>query len=140
MARLDRAVLDGGVFPHRCEVIPRFSDLDRVGHLNNVAIADFLQEGRFRFCYDLGLAETTRHVVVASSTVEFAGDLFYPDRLEICTAVLDIGRTSFRIGLVVRQSGRIGVYAEAVQVVRDESGPIPIPDDWRATLESAKIK
>lgn len=140
MARIDRERLEKGVFPARCEVIPRFSDLDRIDHLNNVAIADLLQEGRYRFGYDAGMTgREGRHIVLASATVEYAADLLYGSPIVVETAAVHIGRSSFQIAQVIRQNGRIAVYAEAVQVVRGDQGSMPIPDDWREKLEALTL-
>ncbi|HMP55355.1 MAG TPA: hotdog domain-containing protein [Novosphingobium sp.] len=136
MSRLDRERLDRAAFPTRLRIEPRFSDLDRIDHINNVAIADLLQEGRFRFSFDNGMAGGPgRHLVVAATITEYADDLLYGSPVEVCTGVLAVGRTSFRLAQVIRQDGRTAVYAEAAQVVRGDAGPMPVPDDWRAKLD-----
>ncbi len=138
--RIDRARLDTGVFPYRFEIGTRFSDMDKVGHVNNVAVADLLQEGRNRFIHALDLMGAAPcALVVASLNVEFAGDLFHPAPVEISIGVLEIGRSSYRIGEVIRQSGRIAVYAEVVQVARNGSGATALPEPWRPLLETARI-
>lgn len=118
----------------------RFSDLDRIGHINNVAIVGIFQEGRNRFihaCDLYGVAQ--RDLVVASSSFEYVGDLFHPDPIEVAVGVLEIGRSSFRVGQIASQNGRIGAYAEVVQVTRDASGPVPLPEAWRVKLEGLRI-
>jgi acyl-CoA thioester hydrolase len=141
MTRIDRARLQEGVFPHRCEIATRYSDLDQLGHVNNVAAAEILQEARARFvaAADLTWGNPRPQVVVASSLIEFVSDLTSPEPVEVSTALLEIGRTSFRLGQVARQGRGIGLYAEIVQVVRDAQGPMPIPDDWRTKLESLRL-
>jgi acyl-CoA thioester hydrolase len=138
--RIDRARLDRGIFPHRVEIGTRFSDMDKVGHVNNVAVADLLQEGRNRFIHAIDLMGAARcSLVVAALNVEFAGDLFHPAPVEICVGVLEIGRSSYRIGEIIRQHGRIAVYAEVVQVARTDSGAASLPEAWRPLLERARI-
>lgn len=140
MSRIDRQRLESATFPSICRIEPRFSDLDRIDHINNVAIADLLQEGRFRFSHDNDMeGQPGRQIVIAASTVEFAGDLVYGSAVEVSTGVASIGRTSFQLVQVIRQNGAIAVYAQAVQVVRGDAGPIPIPEDWRARLETLSL-
>jgi acyl-CoA thioester hydrolase len=141
VTRIDRARLENGVFPHRCQIATRFSDLDQIGHVNNVAAAEILQEGRALFVRAAGLltGDPRPQVVVASSLIEFASDLLSPDPVEVSTGLLEIGRTSFRLGQIARQGSSIGLYAEIVQVLRDAQGPLPIPADWRTKLESLRI-
>lgn len=138
--RIDRARLDSGVFSHRFEFGTRFSDMDKVGHVNNVAVADLLQEGRNRFIHAVGLMTAAPSpLVVAALHIEFAGDLYHPAPVEVCVGVLDIGRSSYRIGEIIRQDGRIAVYAEVVQVARNEAGASALPQAWRPLLERARI-
>lgn len=138
--RIDRTRLDTGTFPYRFEIGTRFSDMDKVGHVNNVAVADLLQEGRNRFIHALDLMGAARSsLVVAALNVEFAGDLYHPAPVEIAVGVLEIGRSSYRIGEVIRQHGRIAVYAEVVQVARNEGGATSLPEAWRPLLERALV-
>ena len=138
--RIDRSRLDHGYFAHRFEIGTRFSDMDKVGHVNNVAIADLLQEGRNRFIYALGLINAApAGLVVAAMNIEFAGDVFHPAPVSIEVGVLDIGRSSFRIAEVIHQNGRAAVYAEVVQVGRGSNGVTSLPDAWRPLLEQARI-
>jgi acyl-CoA thioester hydrolase len=138
--RIDRARLDSGVFPCRFEIGTRFSDMDKVGHINNVAVADLLQEGRNRFFHAVDLMRAApAALVVAALNIEFAGDLFHPAPVEISVGVLEIGRSSYRIGEIIRQNGRIAVYAEVVQVSRNNTGATSLPDAWRPLLERARV-
>lgn len=138
--RLDRTRLESGVFPYRFEIGTRFSDMDKVGHVNNVAVADLLQEGRNRFIHALKLMDAAPcALVVASINIEFAGDLYHPAPVEISVGLLDVGRSSYRIAEVIRQNGRIAVFAEVVQVARDDRGATAMPEPWRPLLERARI-
>jgi acyl-CoA thioester hydrolase len=142
MARIDRARFESGLFPHRYAVATRYSDMDSLGHVNNVAAAEILQEARHRFILAadfMAYAERGPQLVVASSLIEYAADMMTPLPIEVSTGLLEMGRTSFRLAHVGRQADRIGVYAEIVQVVRDSQGPVPIPDEWRAKLEGWKV-
>jgi hypothetical protein len=44
-----------------------------------------------------------------------------------------------RLGQIAWQHDRVGVYAEVVQVTRDERGAAPLPDAWRRRLEAMRI-
>lgn len=138
--RIDRTKLQRQGFPYAFEMQTRFSDLDKIGHINNVAVVGIFQEGRNRFiraCDLYGVAQ--RELVVASANFEYAGDLFHPDPVEVAIGVLEIGRSSFRLGQIASQNGRIGAYAEIVQVARDTTGPVALPEAWRIKLEGLKI-
>jgi acyl-CoA thioester hydrolase len=138
--RIDRSRLDHGSFPFTFDIATRYADLDKLGHVNNVAVAAIFQEGRNRFIYASELMAAARcDLVVASLNIEFANDLMHPDPVEVAVGVLEIGRSSFRLGQVARQGGRIGAYAEVVQVARGPQGSLPLPESWRVKLEALKI-
>ena len=138
--RIDRARLQPEAFSYRCEIATRFSDLDVLSHVNNVAASAILQEGRNRFIHTCELYQLAyRVLVVASTLIEYADDLLHPEPIEVAVGVLDIGRTSLRLAQIARQQGRIGIYAEIVLVARDEQGATPLPDAWRARLETMRI-
>jgi acyl-CoA thioesterase FadM len=77
--------------------------------------------------------------VVASSTIEFAQEMQYPDPLLVSVGLIDVGRTSYRVAQVARQNGRVGAYAEIVQVASDGARSVPFDDEWRAQLERLKL-
>ncbi|HEY9546383.1 MAG TPA: thioesterase family protein [Solimonas sp.] len=138
--RIDRARLTRAALPFRCEIATRFSDLDVIGHVNNVAAAAILQEGRNRFLHHCELFKLAHaQLVVASTLIEYADDLFHPAPVEVGIGVLEIGRSSLRLGQIAWQGDRIAVYAEIVQVTRDERGAAPMPEVWRSRLEAMRV-
>ena len=60
--------LERSVYPYFRRVIARFSDMDSEGHLNNVALASFYEDGRVSFLRGLigeiriGVCDTTQVV------------------------------------------------------------------------------
>ena len=140
MTRIDRRRLENGVFPYHCQVATRFADLDQLGHVNNVAVTGILAEARYGFflAFDL-ISGVHSRVVVAASIIEFGGEMLCPDPVHISVGLLEIGRTSFRLGQIAIQNSRIGAYAEIVQVMRNDDGPLPLPSEWRTKLETLKV-
>ena len=138
--RIQRDRLAPEKFPFCYEMQSRFSDLDKVGHVNHVNLMAYFQEGRNRFFYAFELLKAAHcGLVVAALNVEFAGDLFHPDPISVHAGLLDVGRSSFRVGQIAVQNGRIGAYAEVVQVARGEQGSIALPDAWRPILDRMMI-
>lgn len=139
--RIERERLDQAVFPFSYAMATRYSDTDKLSHVNNVAVGDFLQEGRNRFIHAIELIRKgSRHdMVVGGLYVEYAGELFHPEPVEVFVGVLEIGRSSFRLGEVIRQGGRTAIYAEVVQVAREGGRTAALPEEWREKLERALI-
>ncbi|WP_162527117.1 acyl-CoA thioesterase [Sphingomonas solaris] len=141
MARIDRQRLAAAPLPVVVEIPTRFDDLDTQGHVNNAAATVILQEGRVLFNRAAGLPAMMGRLrtMVASLTIEYVAEMHHPDPVEIGSGILAIGRTSFTIGQCARQNGTPAIFAQAVMVVADETGPVPIPDDLRAAFERLSI-
>ena len=142
MARIDRSRLDGAALPMRMTVATRFSDMDVLGHVNNAAAAVLLQEARAGLNREAGYTDVRDGLrpVVASLTIEYAGEMHHPTPVVIETGVLSVGRTSLVVGQIGRQDGRITLYAETVLVMTKGKRPTPIPDSLRAAYERVLIR
>jgi acyl-CoA thioester hydrolase len=137
VGRLDRERLGAPGFGIAAEIPVRYDDIDGQGHVNNAAAAVILQEARTHFH---AAARDTKMPagllsMVASLSIEFVGEMFFPGFVEVRTGVLRVGRTSYVLGQVGRQGGRITLYGETVLVVADADGPAPIPDAARAAYK-----
>ena len=140
-ARIDRARLDAAAFPVVVTVATRFTDVDVLRHVNNVAAVGLLQEGRTAFDRAAGLAMIDHglRTMIAGLVVEYAAELSYPDAVEIRTGLLGIGRSSFTLAQVARQGGRPALYSTATLVMTDAAGPAAIPDAVRAVYQRLRI-
>lgn len=141
MVRLDRQRLQNATFAEKVEIATRFDDLDVQGHVNNVAVAVLFQEarGRFNSGHLSSFLGQGRGLVVGSLHIDYAGPMHYPDPVDIETGVLEVGRTSYLLGQVARQGGRIAAYAEVILVMTEDGRATPIPEAARAVLEEALI-
>jgi len=142
VARIDRNRLDGSTFPLISTVQTRFDDIDVLGHVNNAAAAVILQEARVALNRAVRLAEIQAdlRVVVAALSIEYAGEMYHPEPIEVSTGVLMIGRTSVTIGQFARQGGRAALYAETVLVMTDSAGPAAMAQSLRDAYEGFLIR
>jgi len=129
MPKPDPALLDPARYPFRCAIEPRFGDLDTNMHLNNVALAGILEEGRVRFHHASKYAHAVEDMtsMAASFAVEYLGQAHYPDSLDVHVAATKIGRTSHTLSQLVLQQGRLVAYAQAVLVCVRDNRPTEIP-------------
>jgi acyl-CoA thioester hydrolase len=108
-------------FEHRLQV--RWSDSDRLGHVNNTRFVEYLQEARALFITQVLMeAEGNRGAtVVRKMTVDFLRPIFDESGpLLIEVAVSRIGRTSFDVRHRVRDNrGSLCADASAVMVAFD---------------------
>ena len=126
----------------RIEVQRRFSDLDPLGHVNNVAYHDYLQEARMGLIGELDAVVNDDFAqIVVSQEIRHIKPLGYArEPVVIETQVTDLARTSYSI--VYRILDELGeVAAEAttrLAVVDPVSGrPIRMPEGLRGRLIGA---
>jgi acyl-CoA thioester hydrolase len=119
--------------------IVRFQDLDRLGHVNNVSFAIYLESGRVDFLETLNPGCTSGSGVgwvIARLILDFVAEARYPAEVDIGSRVLRIGRTSCVIGQGLFIGERCFGAAENVCVWADTSAgrSLPMPDDVREAL------
>jgi acyl-CoA thioester hydrolase len=129
MAKPDPALLDPARYPFHCSMETRFGDLDINMHLNNVALVGIMEDGRVRFHRASGfsLAKQGLAAMVASFAIEYLGQAWYPQLLDMHVAVARVGRTSFALHQLLCQEERIVSFAQSVIVCVADHQPAPIP-------------
>lgn len=139
-ARIDRQRLDAATWPSTHPVPVRFVDIDTQRHVNNSGAVVYLQEGRIAFDTELemphGPGEGT---VVVSLAVEYADEMLWPGAVEVDSAVVDIGRTSFTVAQRIRQGGKSCIYALVSLVRVGPEGTQPLTEEMRGKLERGRL-
>ncbi|MDX2155003.1 MAG: thioesterase family protein [Hyphomicrobiaceae bacterium] len=119
----------------------RYNDLDPLGHVNNTAMAIYLEEARCGLITPL-LKAHSRHLdmVLATTAMDYRLELTYPGEVEVGTMVTRIGGKSFSLAHGVFQAGRCAGTAELVLVCFDLEKRLSVepPADVRALLESLR--
>lgn len=136
MSRHDPALFDLERYPFRTELFPRFGDLDSFRHVNNAAMASFLEDARARFNRASGFVANPPEfgMVVASMTIDFLCEAGYPAPLTIGTALAEVGRTSFVKRQLVVQDGRPVALGRAVMVNVADGAKVPFTEERRASF------
>jgi acyl-CoA thioester hydrolase len=116
----------------------RYADTDRQGHVNNAVFATFCESGRVALFYESGekLAPPGCEFVIARLELDFRAEMRWPGQAEIGTAVLDIGRSSFRLGQGIFCGETCAATAETVIVLLDSATrrASPLPESTRSAL------
>ena len=124
----------------RVPVHRRFSDLDPLGHVNNVVFHDYLQEARVALIGDLSLVSGAGlGQVLVSQDISYIKPLMHGrEPVMIDVWITRIGGSSYGIAYVIRDENDV-IVAKATSVVAcvDESSgrPIRIPERVRAILD-----
>ncbi len=123
----------------RIPIARRFSDLDLLGHVNNVVYYDYLQESRLRLLKSLGRETVdTAPLVVAHQEIDYIAPL--PGGVEpviVETWIERIGTSSFTVGAIVWDSDdTLAARASTVMVFFDPATgkAAPMTDQARAWL------
>jgi acyl-CoA thioester hydrolase len=134
------ARLDLGTYPYTVDIQTRFADVDPLWHLNNVRILEIYQEARVSFNFSLwGQHDLTSNrgyrILVARQSVDYVGEVRWPDALTVGVGVSRVGGTSFSLGMAMFQARQCVGVSDTVLVYATQQGPVPLPDTWRAILK-----
>ena len=129
----------GWVFNHSDEV--RFSDLDTLGHLNNVAFLVFVESARVAYfrsrvpAHDPALP-SSYGILIAETKITYRSPGHLGERIDTFLRPDDLGRTSFRTDFEMRVGERVIADGYAVLVLydRDAGRPAPLPSALRKRL------
>ncbi len=126
----------------RIEIQRRFSDLDPLGHINNVAYHDYLQEARMGLIGELDAVVNHEYAqIVVSQEIRHVKPLGYSrDPVVIEASVTDMARTSYCIVYrILDEYDEVAAEATTrLAVVDPESGrPIRMPEELRERLLAA---
>ncbi len=138
--RLDASLADPAGFLHWTPVGLRFRDLDLLGHVNNVNLAGWLEDGRVAL--ELPIQPCTAGyagpvIVLADLHIHYRAEIHLGDEVRVGTRVQRIGGTSVVVGQAVFANGKCAAIAEAVEVLigAESRKPEPWPAEFRALFE-----
>ena len=121
-------------------IVPRVSETDGVGHINNVFVPIWFEAGRreiFRI-FSPNLDFLDWKLALVKVTVEYVDQLYLAENVEVRTGIEKIGTSSFTIREEIHQTNRLCARGQAIYVnynfteKRSEAIPIKI----RNRLES----
>ena len=103
------------------KLMPRFSETDALGHINNTALPIWFEAARtpiFRF-FTPDLDCNQWKLIVAKIEVEFKGELFYGQQITIESSISHIGNSSFVIKQAAFQHDELCAVGHATIVRYD---------------------
>ncbi|GKQ55172.1 thioesterase family protein [Bradyrhizobium sp. Ce-3] len=114
----------------------RNADTDQFRHVNNAAIASFLESGRMELFAAPAISRLMDglNVVVGRLSIEFHTEVFYPGEVNIGSMVTHIGRSSFEVLQGVFRDGTCVASATASCVLLQAGKPHAVPDEIRRHL------
>ncbi len=137
-------------FAHVTLVTIRFSDTDALGHVNNVAIAAFIEAARCELFYKLmreggldqrGAGGEQIDFVLARAAIDYRREFFYPGTVEVGSRFTRLGNKSITTGYGVFIGDTCHATAECVNVFFELTSrkPVAPPANVRRLLEAAVV-
>ncbi|MEE8351745.1 MAG: thioesterase family protein [Rhodospirillales bacterium] len=129
---------DAGSFQRWTPVSLRFSDQDNLGHINNVAYAAYVEQGRVALIDDL-LRNRGGNIdyILANVEINYLREMHFPGAVDVGARLLKIGNKSITTGFGLFKDGKNVATASSVNVFFDPktNKPMAIPDALRKVLE-----
>lgn len=142
--RLDATLADAARYRHWTPVALRFRDLDLLGHVNNVALAGWLEDGRVAM--ELPIQPLTAQyrgpvIVLADLHIQYREEVRFGAEVRVGTRVQRIGTSSVVIGQAVFADGHCAAVSEAVEVLigPESRAPEPWPASFRSLFASWQV-
>jgi acyl-CoA thioester hydrolase len=128
----------------RLPVYRRFSDLDPLGHVNNVVFYDYLQEARVQMLTRLGHLDisTLAQVVVKQEMTYRKPLLLKPEPIVIETWIGHVGNSSYSVRYrILDEVGDLAAEAMTLlaNVALETGRPIRLDAELRALLQALTI-
>jgi acyl-CoA thioester hydrolase len=120
------------------KVMPRFSETDALGHINNTVLPVWFEAARvpiFKF-FSPDLNPHNWKLIIAKVEVSFVGELFYAHEVTINTSIEQIGNSSFVIRQEAWQQDKCCAIGKTVMVRYDfvSKTKQPLSTDEKAAL------
>ena len=128
-------------YPHTVIVPPRYSDLDTMGHINNVAMAGIFETARIHFHHELGMHPQDHGVrwLVAAVDLAYVDEGHFPYDVEIGCGIGAIGNRSWQILMAAFQKGVCVATCDTVMVSKGPEGRSGIADEMRAAMLNLSV-
>ena len=127
---------DPAAYAHWVTDTVRFSDQDAIGHVNNVAVAAYVESGRVAFGrFTRSSGQPDKDFILARLVIDYRSEAHYPGEVRVGTRVVRIGRTSLTVGHGVFKDDVCIATAEGVLVHRRDGASAPIEGELRQRLE-----
>ena len=131
------------IFKNRLPIQIRFSDVDVVGHVNNIVYFAYYDTGKAAFMTQLlgrSISWTEVDTVVANVDCAFIAPITFGENIEVLTTCVAIHDKSFRLLQMIRNTDteEVKSICETVMVSFDPKTQkvAPLRDEWREKLNT----
>jgi len=124
-----------------------WSDIDMLGHVNNLAIMRYMQTARVIFFEKLGMSANSKSLgigpIMASVSGQFKKQLGYPGNIRVLSTIDELKTTSLHMKhYVINEMNEIAAEGHDVIVIYDfeKKNKHSIPEDLRDRIGKMEAK
>jgi len=130
-------------YPHRVAEIVRFADLDAQAHVNQATYATYFESGRVGMFRDptLGVGVPGITFVLVRQEIDYLKELHWPANIVVGSAILEFGRSSFKVAQAVFRDGVCTATGRSTMVCIDKTTrkAVALPEPALARLREWKL-
>lgn len=143
-ARPDPMRLHLQSYPVVDEIAARYGDMDANAHLNNLALEGMHENARATMNHRLlpeaySPAGRRMRLVTSQNTAHFLAEAHWPVTIQTGAGVGRIGRTSYVASTGLFVGGNCIGVCDTVLVLLGDDGPMPLPEGFRAALQTVLL-
>ncbi|WP_368505296.1 acyl-CoA thioesterase [Alkalihalophilus sp. As8PL] len=103
---------------YQTTIVPRVSETDGAGHINNTTVPVWLEAGRHELfkLFTPNLSFENWKMIIVKTTLEYVSQIYYGRDVEVKTWVKRIGNKSLELYEEIHQDGKVCAKNEAVYV------------------------
>ena len=142
MAKPELWRLDASSYPVSMSVQSRFSDLDSLGHINNVAMAGIFENARVHFHHLFGRhpADLGMRWLVGAVDLKYVEEAHFPYDVVVHSGIGHIGNCSWILFSAAFQQGQCVATCDTVMVMKGPKGSQGIDPQTRAIMEQNRAQ
>ena len=131
---------------HKIPIQIRFSDIDRLGHINNSIYNQYLDVARLDYM-NKTIAKLTdwdnKTIVLVHVACDFLQPTFMTDTIFVTTKITKIGNRSITMSQeIIDNQDNVKVKSISILSTLDVANNIsfPVPEEWRKVIEEFESK
>ena len=129
-------------FPFVHHETARFSDLDRMGHVNNAVYLTYIEQARLAWFGPYADDEPMplQDVILARTEIDFRSQVVFGENVAIGVRPSRVGTKSFELEYELRAGDRLVAEARSVLCGYDyvAGTSVEVPERWRRRLRSGR--
>ncbi|MDR0754963.1 MAG: acyl-CoA thioesterase [Prevotellaceae bacterium] len=131
---------------HKIQIQIRFSDIDRLGHVNNSIYAQYMDVARLDYLkktFGKFIKWNEKTIVIVHTDNDFLIPTLIDDTIFVTTEVVKIGNRSISINQqIVDDRGNLKVKSHCIFSTLDvrSNTSFPVPAEWKKCIEDFEDK